>query len=297
VGRSREIAPEAQIDGISLNTTILEMIRRDITLANGQKVSFAIVDREGRPSFFLLGIKKSGSSIYNRMSSALAQFNRYTPVDVAGTFFKQNVTIKSWINDPAVEHLLAGGNLYGGFRNFPVALATTEFFRKCKKALLVRDPRDALVSEYFSLAYSHSIPKPSAQGNEVTLAMKKARHNMLQRDINDFVRKAAPGFNKILLQYAILLKDPSALVMKYEDVILNKRVLIHQLCSHFQWQVTEAQIEKILGWADVVPHIEDKKAFIRKVVPGDHAEKLNGKTIHALNIALEASMNAFGYNV
>jgi hypothetical protein len=288
--------PKAQIGGISPTTMVLETIKRDITLANGQEASFAIADREDRPSFFLLGIKKSGSSIYNRMCFALARSNHYTPVDVAGTFFKQNVTTKSWINDPALERLLAGGNLYGGFRNFPVALATTEFFRKCKKALLVRDPRDALVSEYFSLAYSHSIPEPSAQGNEVTLAMEKARHNMLHRDINDFVKTAAPRFNKILLQYAILLKDPSTLVMKYEDVILNKRLLIQQLCSHFQWQVTEVQIAKILGWADVVPNSEDKKAFIRKVVPGDHAEKLNPKTIHALNIALKSSMTAFGYN-
>jgi Sulfotransferase domain len=276
---------------------VLETVKRDITLANGQEASFAIADREDRPSFFVLGIRKSGSSIYNRMSFALARCNRYTPVDVAGTFFNQNVTTKSWINDPALERLLAGGNVYGGFRQFPVAIATTEFFRKCKKTLLVRDPRDALVSEYFSLAYSHSIPEPSAQGNEVTVAMEKARHNMLQRDINDFARKAAPGFNKTLLQYTILLKDPGALVMKYEDVILDKRALIQKLCSHFQWQVTEAQIEKILGWADVVPNTEDKKAFIRKVVPGDHAEKLNGKTIHALNVALESSMNAFGYNI
>lgn len=269
----------------------------NITLANGQEASFTIADRQDRPSFFALGIKKSGSSIYNRISFALARFNRYTPVDVAGTFFKQNITIESWINDPAVERLLAGGNLYGGFRNLPFALAATAFFTQCKKTLLVRDPRDALVSEYFSIAYSHSIPEPSAQGNKITIAMEKARQSMLQRDINDFVRKAAPDFNKILLQYAVLLKDPRTLVMKYEDVILNKRVLIQKLCSHFQWQVTEAQIEKILGWSDVVPNTENEKAFIRKVIPGDHAVKLTSETIHALNVALESSMNVFGYNV
>jgi len=282
---------------VSPTMTGLETIKRAITLANGQEASFVIADREDRPSFFVLGVRKSGSSIYNRMAFALARINRYAPVDVAGTFFKQNVTTKSWINDPAVERLLAGGNLYGGFRNFPVALAKTEFFSNCKKALLVRDPRDALVSEYFSLAYSHSIPLPSVQGSEVTIAMEKARHDMLQCDINDFATKAAAGFNKALLQYAILLKDPSALVIKYENVILNKRALIQKLCSHFQWHVSEVQIGKILDWADIVPNIEDKTAFIRKVVPGDHAEKLNGETIHALNVALESSMNAFGYNI
>ncbi len=276
---------------------VLQMRDRNITLANGQEASFTIADRQDRPSFFTLGIKKSGSSIYNRISFALARFNRYTPVDVAGNFFKQNITVESWINDPAVERLLAGGNLYGGFRNLPVALTATDFFRQCKKSLLVRDPRDALVSEYFSIAYSHSIPEPSTQGNKITLAMEKARQSMLKRDINDFVRKAAPDFNKILLQYAILLQDPLSLVMKNEDVILNKRVLIQKLCSHFQWQVTEAQIEKILGWSDVVPNTENEKAFIRKVVPGDHAVKLTSETIHALNVALESSMNVFGYNV
>src|ERR1700733_2425893 len=254
---------------------VQETMKRDITLANGQEASFAIEDREDRPSFFVLGVRKSGSSIYYRMAFALARCNQYTPVDVAGTFFKQNVTTKSWINDPAVERLLTGGNLYGGFRQFPTGIAKTDFFKRCKKTLLVRDPRDALVSEYFSLAYSHSIPEPSAQGNEVTLAMQKARQDMLQLDINDFAIDFAPAFNKTLLEYAILLKDPSALVMKYEDVILNKRALIQKLCSHFQWQVREAQIEKILAWADVVPIAEDKKAFIRKVVPGDHVDKLN----------------------
>jgi hypothetical protein len=274
-----------------------KMIKREVTLANGQAASFTITNREDRPSFFLLGIKKSGSSIYNQISFAVARINGYAPVDIAGTFFAQNIPIESWIDDPSVECLLAGGNLYGGFRNFPVGLATTNFFRTCKKTLLVRDPRDALVSEYFSLAYSHSIPKPSIRGNKVTLAMEKARRNLLQQDINDFVRKAADKFNKILLGYADLLKDPSTLVMKYEDVILNKRLLIQKICSHFGWQVTEAQIEEILGWADVVPDSEDKKAFIRKVLPGDHKEKLNSATIRALNDALESSMHAFGYNI
>jgi hypothetical protein len=274
---------------------VLETVKRDITLANGQKASFTIADYEDRPSFFLLGIRKSGSSIYNRVAFVLARINQCNAVDVAGTFFKQNVTAKSWIDDPALERLLAGGNLYGGFRNFPTALATTDFFRSCKKALLVRDPRDALVSEYFSLAYSHSIPEPTAQGDEVTASMEKARQDVLQTDINDFVIKAAPRFNKLLLQHSMLSKDRSALVMKYEDVILDKRLLIQQLCSHFEWRINDAQIAKILDWADVMPDAEDKKAFIRKVIPGDHAQKLNSATIDALNIALESSMNAFGY--
>lgn len=273
----------------------LELHTREILLANGQQASFEISDRPGRPSFFLLGIKKSGSSIYNRIAFALARMNRCNPVDVGGVFFKQNITVASWIDDPAVNLMMAGGNLFAGFRNLPVGMAKTAYFKKSKKALLVRDPRDALVSEYFSLAYSHSIPPAGEQGNKVTLAMEKARNNMLQSDINDFVRKAAPGFNEILQQCAALLHDPSMLVLKYEEVILNKVVLIERLCAHFDWQVSEPQIEKILSWADVRPDGENKTAFIRKVVPGDHAEKLRVDTIHAINASLEPSMSAFGY--
>jgi hypothetical protein len=50
-----------------------------------------------------------------------------------------------------------------------------------------------------------------------------------------------------------------------------------------------------MGWADVLPEAERPDQFIRRVVPGDHKEKLSPAVIRQLNTRLAASMELFGY--
>lgn len=271
------------------------MIQRDITLANGQHIAFSINDTPGAPSFFLLGIRKSGSSILNSICGALAKHNGMPLVDVAGAFFNKNIHHKVWEIDPAIEGILAGGNVYGGFRQLPAALAATPFFKRSKKLLLVRDPRDALVSEYFTLAYSHSIPPPSTEGSAVTNLMMSARDRALSSGIDGAVKWQCVTFKKTLENYVPLTHDPNTRILRYEDVILDKRRMIAAICEQFGWSAPEELVTGILGWADVVPGEENPKAFVRRVVPGDHKVKLKPETIAELNTRLSAEMAAFGY--
>ena len=60
--------------------------------------------------------------------------------------------------------MIVPGRVYGGFRSMPLVFAQSELYRRSRKILLVRDPRDALVSEYFSLAYSHGLPEAEGDG-------------------------------------------------------------------------------------------------------------------------------------
>jgi hypothetical protein len=84
-------------------------------------------------------------------------------------------------------------------------------------------------------------------------------------------------------------------VYHYERAILDKRWFLTDLCAHFGWQASEEQINLILGWADVRPDVEEPTAFIRKVTPGDHREKLRPGTIAKLNSVFEDEMRLFGY--
>ena len=268
---------------------------RAVELANGRTITFRIATQPNTPSYFLLGVKKSGSSLLNSMAAAIAQDNGYAMVDVAGTFFNQNVVLKDWMTDPAVSSLLAGGNLYGGFRSLPTYLATTNFFKNQTKLLMVRDPRDAVVSEYFSLAYSHSIPATSEEGGEVSRRMASARERMQATDLDTAVLQLAPGLNKVLNDYIGLIVDPKTRILRYEDVILDKPRMIQEIADQFGWTITQDQIKRILNWADVVPTEENKHKFVRKVVPGDHREKLSAATIASLNATFSKAMAAFGY--
>jgi hypothetical protein len=51
----------------------------------------------------------------------------------------------------------------------------------------------------------------------------------------------------------------------------------------------------ILGWADIRPKNEQPTAFVRKVTPGDHREKLSSECIAKITETLRPAMDLFGY--
>lgn len=258
-------------------------------------IKFAGVDfdirRADGPSFMMFGVRKSGSSIMNAMVAALAQFNRVHYVDIAGLLFAKGVTVAAWQNDETMAALLHGGNLFGGFRNAPLGILRHPVTLASKKILLVRDPRDALVSEYFSSAYSHSIPE-EGEGRE---QMLENRTRALQASVGEYVLREAQSFARTLHEYRQFLVMPGLRLYRYEDAIMHKRGFLTDICAHFGWTVSAGQLDQILGWADVMPEEERPTSFVRKVVPGDHKDKLDGATIARLNAILQPELVALGY--
>ena len=98
-----------------------------------------------------------------------------------------------------------------------------------------------------------------------------------------------------MTDYAPVLSLPNTLVLKYEDMILRKELLIGHLARHFGMRASPQDISDILGWADKIPAAEDPRAFVRQVLPGDHRKKLDDATIGRLNEHLSAAMHLFGY--
>jgi hypothetical protein len=254
---------------------------------------FTIRCDDTKPSYFGLGVRKAGSSIMNSMLAALAQWNDVNFVDIPGELFKAGVEVSTWQADGGLAKLVRGGNIYGGFRNAPTKLMDWPGFDAPLKILLVRDPRDALVSEYFSNAHSHSLPKSGTTLVRIMEEREKAR----QWAIEDYVFKMVPSYRDTLRQYAPFLGLKNLRVYKYERAILDKRWFLGDVCEHFGWTVTDHQLELIMSWAHVVPETEVPTQFIRKVKPGDHREKLSLKAINVLNQELRDELNMFGYSV
>ena len=128
------------------------MQTRQITLATGRSLAFEVAATAQPDAYFVLGIRKCGSSLLNSMLTDLGRLNGHPFVDVGGGFFAADVPEQDWRHDPAVLRALAGGTVYGGFRSMPLVFAQSPLYLRSRKILLVRDPRDALVSEYYSIA-------------------------------------------------------------------------------------------------------------------------------------------------
>jgi hypothetical protein len=266
-----------------------------ITMATGRTVTFTLPPAGDGPPTFALSVRKCGSSIFNNMAQALAEHNGYGFVDVGGTLFEQNVRALDWQEDPALADLIRPGYLFGGFRDMPTAWLKDERFMRHPKMLMVRDPRDALVSDYFSTQFSHRIPEASDGHDDMVVLASTKRSIASSTRIDDWVLQEAAGFNRTMMSYAPLVDDALTKVVTYEEYIFAKEALLRLMAEHFSWRVDDGVIADILEWADVRPDAEDPHKFIRKVTPGDHREKLNRITRSRLRIRVGPSMELYGY--
>jgi hypothetical protein len=267
-----------------------------VSLANGRRIPFEVDRDQAGPAYFVLSVRKCGSSLLNMLCADLARINNRRFIDVGGNFFFANVHAEVWSRDPAICDLLSGGSVYGGFRDMPFALADHPVFRAGPKILLVRDPRDALVSEYFSFAYSHPIPSRTDLDAAMTDMMEDKRREALNTEIDAFVVKRARSMRQTFLDYTEVARLARTIVIKYEDYIFRKPELVRLIARHFGFMVGDSQIDEMMKWADQRPAIEQPTAFVRRVTPGDHCLKLRHATIEALDELLKPAMEAFGYS-
>ncbi|WP_376096975.1 sulfotransferase domain-containing protein [Roseomonas sp. CCTCC AB2023176] len=271
---------------------------REVTIAVGEgRLTFrvAAVAEDQAPPTFSLGVRKSGSTMLHKIVGYLARRSAINVVDVPGTFFRNGFTVADW-NKSDLTTVLAPGNVYLGFRSFPTNLTADPTFRDAKKIFMFRDPRDALVSQYFSDAYSHSLPsRETSTGAKAAEAFEKKRAEALATDVETYVVKHARGLDNTLLAFAPMLNDPNCLMLRYEEYVFQKKRLIHKILAHFDWSCPPPQVEALLRQIDEVPESEDKQRFVRRVIPGDHRNKLGPPAIRRLNNILRESMRMYDY--
>ena len=280
---------------MSLSFSEDERIRLDVE--NGKVLEIALPNcLEDRPCGFVLSVRKSGSTLLSKIIRQLAKANQVPVVSISNTAFEQNITFSEWKNCDSLNQIIRDGAVYIGFRALPDFLVENSLFKKRKKIFLVRDPRDAVVSQYFSTAYSHTIPKESKSNfggpRESLLRNREIARN---QPIDDFVLKHCESFNRTISSYIPLLRSDHIKIYRYEDVVLNKRTWIQEIANFLDFELSLSELDDILEMVDIVPSQENPEKFIRKVIPGDHTEKLNAETVEKLDHVFGKILDIFNY--
>lgn len=136
----------------------------------------------------------------------------------------------------------------------------------------LRDPRDVLVSLYYSMAYSHGY------GNKEMA--DKIHKRTQQTPIDKFVLENSDYFYDVYKTLKISTKYKNVTYLKYSDMVLNFPKWNKVSCSVFEADektiLSKFKNEFLLKKENITKHK-------RKMIPGDYKEKLEPKTIKILN--------------
>jgi len=141
--------------------------------------------------------------------------------------------------------------------------------RPADRAIVVlRDPRDVVISLLFSLLYSHG-PDPGTEFNRDMLATKNHGEELTDRMIEAF--GAAP---RMFLTWADA-DDPMALVVRYEDLIADQTSAFGHIYEWLGWRIPRDVLDTVVDRLDFkrrcgrAPGTLDPFSHYRKGIAGD----------------------------
>ena len=259
--------------------------RFTLTAKGGKRYTVSVPDATTRrPNCYLFAFVKSGSTLMDNMIADYCAAVGVPHFSLFDQAFAQGVRTAD-IQSDALQCFERSGMVYSGFRHYPAFDLPIE---DSSVILLVRDPRDMLVSLYFSIMKSHVIPA----GNE---GLRRQREQIADSSIDEFVLKRAGGLLRTFGRYREKLEGTRCRTFRYEDVIYDKRNWLDEMVEFSGLPRAEDELERIARRHDIVPAREDVSRHIRQVHPGNFRKKLSEETVELLNGILAEFLDTFRY--
>lgn len=245
---------------------------------------------DGKPGALAVAFHKAGSVMLDGVLGAMCQHSGRSYVNIDTELFGQGRFSKDY--DRTIgQAFLPSGYVYGVFRTYLDSFAGSTV-KPMKKIILVRDPRDVVVSYYFSMRYSHSVPK-QGEARDALLNVRSETSNVSLDDsvLGNKFEYLFENMKKI----THLINTENVILYKYEDIIFKKADWFDSLAKDIGVDLDQEFKARLLERFDVVPEEEKSDKHIRRVTPGDHKDKLSRDAIRHLQIRHMELFQALGY--
>lgn len=244
-------------------------------------------------SVTVFSVHKAGSVLLNKIVGDLCRHVGLTYVGLPQECFRIGYPVGE-LPPTTSQVFVKNGYCYGGFRFWPVNFHIP-IIGSSRPILLVRDPRDRLVSHYFSMRESHGEPGNQFKNVRLTLSNRERARRL---SVDDYVIEVAGEFLAHMVAYRTqLCEETDTKIYRYEDVIYEKSVWVQSLVKHFGWDVSDDLCATIAARHDLIPDQEDTSKHVRQVHPGNFRKHLSQRTIDDLNSVFEQEMRFFGYDL
>jgi len=245
------------------------------------------------PSIFVIGLPKAGSTLLNNLMRPLCTHAGLEPFAITNRLRRMGFPMSVWPGDIS-SMLPEKGYAYHGFRAWMFD-APPPAFASGHTVFLVRDPRDIVVSQYFSEGFSHVKP-----GTEKTDALAREfderRAAVQAMSIDQYVRETAPSVRGYYQTTVDRLAAIDYKAWRYEDVVFEKERWVNEMLDYLGLSAPAGVISRVVERNDIRPSSEETDKHIRKVTPGDHREKLTPETIAELNELFAPILERYGYD-
>jgi hypothetical protein len=229
------------------------------------------------------------SKVFKRIFSSVG----IHPMDAADIGSKQGFGVAS-LNLAKSNYFSSKGYFYTGFRCASDIGSLDELPKDIKVILVVRDPRDLAISRYFSVAYSHVVPKPGPLRD----SLLKERKYALEQGVEKMAIIYSEGYKNNIEEYLEHFYDvPNTILLTYEEMVSNfksfllKAIFGTQICPPIE------VIEQIVNEASSPSEEEDIYRHKRQVTPGDHKRKLSREVIDKINKTVGPLLTKLGYSL
>lgn len=186
--------------------------------------------------------------------------------------------------DPSFYDQINGKSGLVGPVRMPVALPEGSAGND-RYILHLRDPRDVLVSMFYSWSYSH----PGVND--------AYREQLRERGVDDFAQSQSDGLYE---KYALYVRDylslPQTTLLKYEDFVTDRPMWLRAFLGVAGIDPGQGYYKRMARQNPAAKvREEDVHAHIRKAAPGDYLDKLDAGTIAALNRQWSEILSALEY--
>ena len=217
---------------------------------------------------------KSASTFISKFLKTITEETDYLSANFDAYFtLEKKMRFNKWFDDKNFLKTAfhSKGYIYGPFRAFINTPKTDEY----KFLLFLRDPRDVLISYYYSIAYSHPI---------VIDIMSKLREDALNSSIDEHVLKTSDFLLKVYTDYKKLSEENEVIYLKYSDMIADPQKFLNNIQNSLGIKLKKETINKILVEELQSPkQEEDIYAHRRSGKTGQYKDKLKPETIEILN--------------
>ncbi len=246
------------------------------------------------PSSLAFSLYKAGSTLLSKVLEDLAPHAGVRAYNLEKELFRLGIEHRD-LPKSVAGVFRERGYCYTVFRSMPFAYEIP-IFENAPKLLLVRDPRDILVSHYFSMGKTHPTPG-DAVSQKKRERFDRERQIVQTTTVDEHALRKAELFRRYFAEYdRRLLAQPNLRIDRYEDIVFSKPDWVDAICGHLGWEIEVETRASVAQKHDIVPEDEQGNRHIRRVRPGDHVEKLRPETIASLNETFAPVLERYGYD-